>query len=81
MDKYQKLKEFILENFEATTSKKDRLHTQEILSILNEKGFTFSASKSAQIFKSMKIGEYRYDCIKNTKTRAGYYFIAYTGST
>ena len=81
MDKYQRLREFIVENFEATTNKKDRLHTEDIMNILSNNKLLFSTSKTAQVFKSMNIGEHRTNCRINSKTKSGYYFIAYTGST
>ena len=79
MDKYQRLREFISENFETTTNKKDRLHTEEIMNILFTKGLLYSTGKTAQVFKSMKIGEHRSNCRINSMAKAGYYYIAYKG--
>ena len=79
MDKYKKLRQFILENFETTTSKKDRLHTQDILNILSNNKLLFSTGKTAQVFKSMNIGQHTSDCRINSVSKSGYYYIAYKG--
>ena len=77
MEKYQELRKFIIENFEETANKKDRLHTQDILNILSDNHLLFSSSKSAQVFKSMKIGQHTSDCRINSKSKAGYYYLTY----
>ena len=71
------LKEFILKYFITTDNKNDRLHTQDIINILNENKFCFSNYKTAQIFKSMNVGEHKYFCIINKKRQAGYYYLKY----
>ncbi len=65
MDKYQKLLELILENFETATNEKDRLHTQDLLNILSDNVLLFSASKTKQVFKSMNTGKRQCNCIIN----------------
>ncbi len=79
MDKYQKLREFILENFEATNNHRDRLHTQDIMNILSNNKLLFSTGKTAQVFKSMNIGEHKTNCRINSKTKSGYYFLKFKG--
>ncbi len=80
MDKYSELRKFIWENFEETTNKKDRMHTQDILDIFSHNKLLFSTSKSAQVFKSMKLGEHTSDCRINSKSKPGYYYLKYKGS-
>ena len=80
-DKYMKIRAFILENFETTNNKKDRLHTQDILDILSKKDFSYSTCNMARIFKGLEIGKHRNDCIINSKNKAGYYYIRYKGET
>jgi hypothetical protein len=81
MDKYEEMREFIKKNFSTTENKKDRLHTEDIIDILYRKGgFLYSTGKTAQTFKSMGIGEYKPNgCCINGKSKAGYYYLRYTG--
>ncbi len=81
MNKYDDMKKFIRENFMQTTNKKDRLHTQDILDILSNKKFLFSTSNTAKVFKSMKLGEHTNNCYINSKSKAGYYYLVYTGDS
>lgn len=81
MDKYETMRAFIRENFMTTCDKKDRLHTETIISILNDNKFLYSTSKMAQVFKSMNIGEHRNNCSIKSTIKAGYYNIAYIGET
>jgi len=62
MAKYEDMKKFIRQNFIETTSKKDRLHTCDILDILSDNKFLFSTSKTAQVFKSMNMGIHTNNC-------------------
>ncbi len=83
MDRYDRMREFIKENFETTSNKWDRLHTEDIIDILHRKGgFLYSTGKTAQVFKSMGIGEYKPNgCSINRKSKAGYIFLIYKGKT
>ncbi len=81
MDKYEGMRRFIMENFETTSNKRDRLHTQDILDILGNNGFLFSTGRTAQVFKSMNIGEHRNNCVINYKAKAGYIYLKYKGAT
>ncbi len=45
MDKYEEMKSFILENFETTSNKKDRLHTEDIINLLYIKGGFYIAQR------------------------------------
>ena len=78
-EKYEELKNFLLENFEATTNKNDRLHTHDIINIAYNNKFSFSDCKIAEVFKSLNIGEHRKQCNINKKIQYGYYFLIYKG--
>ena len=78
MDKYKDMREFISKHFFTTTSKYDRLHTEEIIDILHKKGgFLYDTINTAKVFKSMGIGEHKVCCRINGKTKSGYYYISY----
>ena len=63
MDKFNEMRIFILNNFETTTNKFDRLHTEDIIDLLYRKGgFLYDTSRTAKVFKSMGIGEYKSSC-------------------
>ncbi len=80
MDRYEEMRGFILKNFETTSNKWDRLHTEDVIDLLYRKGgFLYSTGKTAQVFKSMNIGEYRSNCRINKKAKAGYIFLRYKG--
>ncbi len=82
MDRYEAMREFILKNFETTNNKWDRLHTEHIIDLLYRKGgFLYSTGKTAHIFKSMNIGEYRSQCSINKKKKAGYIFLKFKEET
>jgi hypothetical protein len=78
-EKYGELRQFILENFETTTNRNDRLHTQDIINIAYNNKFSFSDCKIAEVFKSLHIGEHRSRCTINIKVQTGYYFLIYKG--
>ena len=49
--KYDPLRKFILENFERTSNKNDRLHTRDIVNIVyDNKLLSFSDRKIAELF-------------------------------
>lgn len=79
-EKYEELKNFLLENFEATTNKNDRLHTRDIINIAYNNKFLFSDCKIAEVFKTLNIGEHRSRCNINRKVQTGYYYVIYKGS-
>ena len=78
-EKYEELKNFLLENFEATTNKNDRLHTRDIINIAYNNKFSFSDCKIAEVFKSLNIGEHRSSCTIHRKVQTGYYYVIYKG--
>jgi hypothetical protein len=80
-EKYMKIREFILENFETTNNMKDRLHTQDIIDILSEKDFSYSTCNMIRIFEDMEIGKHRSKNRINAETKAGYYYKRYKGKT
>ncbi len=75
------MRRFIMENFETTSNKRDRLYTQDILDILGNNGFLFSTGRTAQVFKSMNIGDHKKNCVINYRAKAGHYCIRYNGAT
>jgi len=76
-EKYEELRNFILENFETTTNIHDRLHTRDIINIAHDNKYLFSDCKIAEVFKSMKIGEHRSKCNINKNVQSGYYYVFY----
>jgi hypothetical protein len=76
-NKYDALRQFILENFETTTNINDRLHTRDI--VYDNKLLSYSDCKIAEVFKSMNFGEHRSRCNIKRKVQTGYYFLIYIG--
>jgi hypothetical protein len=75
MDRYDRMREFIKENFETTSNKWDRLHTEDVIDLLYRKGgFLYSTGKTAQVFKSMGIGEHKPKCLKISSQAKSNYF-------
>ena len=69
--KYDPLRKFILENFERTSNKNDRLHTRDIVNIVyDNKLLSFSDRKIAELFKTLNIGEHRRSCNINRNTQS-----------
>ncbi len=79
-NKYNALRNFILENFETTTNINDRLHTRDIVNIVyDNKLLSYSDCKIAEVFKSLNIGEHRRSCNINKNIQSGYYYLIYKG--
>jgi hypothetical protein len=75
-NKYDALRQFVLENFETTTNINDRLHTRDIVKIVHDnKLLSYSVCKIAKVFKSMNLGEHRSRCNIKRKVQTGYYFL------
>ena len=55
-NKYDALRQFILENFEITTNMHDRLHSRDIVHRAYDDNFLFSDCKVAEVFKSLNLG-------------------------
>ncbi len=80
VDKYEPLRKFILENFETSPNKNDRLHTRDIVNkVYDNKILLCSDGKIAEVFKSMGLGEHRSRCNINKKVQSGYYYLTYKG--
>ena len=67
-EKYDDLRKFLLENFETTSNKNDRLHTRDIINLAYDNKFLFSDGKIAEVFKTLNLGEYRKQCNINKKS-------------
>ena len=79
MDKYEAMRQFILDNFETTTNINDRLHTKDIIDILANNKFLFSTCKMAEVFKNTNLGTHRSKCNIKSNIKTGYYFLRYKG--
>ena len=75
------MKEFITEHFITTDNKDDRLHTKDIIHILynsNLNKFSICGNYTlVKILKSLKIGQYKKDCVINSISKSGFWFIKY----
>jgi hypothetical protein len=67
---------FIIKNFINTNDKKDRLHTDDINSILNENGYKVEAGK---LMNRISIGKYNKNCNIDKLRNRGYEYIKYLG--
>ena len=71
--------QFIKDNFITTDEKKDRLHTETICDILNEKGFKLNIIHIGRIFNEMQVGKYTNKCYIDKVKRGGFEYIKYIG--
>ena len=70
---------FILQNFITTNDNKDRLHTQDIADILNDKGYNLSLVEIGRIVNRTGLGKYHDKCYINKVKKGGFEFIKYIG--
>jgi len=79
--RYSALKEFITNHFITTDNKDDRLHTVYIFHMLynlNLNKFSlFGTYTLVKILKSLKIGQYKSNCMINGISKTGFWFIKY----
>ena len=68
---------FILRNFITTTDNKDRLHTEDIKEILNEKGYKIDKVEVGRLVNRTGIGKYNDKCNINKVRKGGFEFIKY----
>ena len=75
-EKEMSVETFIINNFINTDDKKDKLHTDDINSILNENGYKVEAGK---LMNRIGIGKYNRMCSINKIRKVGYEYIKYLG--
>lgn len=68
---------FILQNFKTTTDSKDRLHTEDIKDILNEKGYKIDIREAGRLMNRTGIGKYNDKCNINKVRKGGFEYIKY----
>jgi len=70
---------FILRNFITTTDSKDRLHTEDIKDILNDKGYKIDVREAGRLVNRTGIGKYNDKCNINKVRKGGFEYIKYMG--
>jgi hypothetical protein len=71
--------QFIIKNFITTNDDKDRLHTETIKNILNDKGYNVNLIETGRMINRIGLGKYNSKCNVNKERKGGYDYIKYIG--
>jgi hypothetical protein len=69
--------QFVLNYFITTNDDKDRLHTETIKTILNDKGYSLNIIEVGRLMNRTGIGKYFDKCSINKEVKRGFKFIKY----
>lgn len=64
-------------HFKNTNNREDKLHTETIFTILNEKGFNIAINKISTLFNQLGIGKYNTKTSIDSIRKSGFDFIKY----
>ena len=70
---------FIISNFINTNDSKDRLHTENIASILDDNGYKIDKIEAGRLINRIGIGKYNKMCNIDKCRKAGYDYIKFIG--
>ena len=73
------VEQFIIKNFVNSNDSKDRLHTESISSILNDKGYKIDVGDAGKLINRIGIGKYNKNCNIDKCKKRGYDNIKYIG--
>jgi hypothetical protein len=71
------IEQFIVKNFVNSNNNKDRLHTDYICDILNEKGYKINIIEAGRLINRVGIGKYNSKCNIDKCKKGGFDFIKY----
>ena len=71
------VEQFIVNNFINTDDNKDRLHTDTICDILNEKGYKYNIVETGKLINRIGIGKYNSQCNIEKCKKGGFQYIKY----
>ena len=71
------VEQFIIKNFVNSNDSKDRLHTENISSILNDKGYKIDVGDAGKLINRIGIGKYNKNCNIDKCKKRGYDNIKY----
>jgi hypothetical protein len=80
-EKGMSVEDFILKHFKTSQNSKDRMHTVDITSILNEKDYNVSVVECGRLMTRYGIGKYTEKCDVNGCRKRGYNNIEYIENT
>ena len=75
------VEQFIVNNFINSNDSKDRLHTDYICDILNEKGYKINIIEAGRLINRVGIGKYNGKCNIDKCKRGGFEYIKYVNET
>jgi hypothetical protein len=75
------VEQFIITNFKNSNEGKDRLHTDTVNDILNDKGYKITNTEINKLLNRIGIGKYNKMCNVDKVRKTGYDFIKYLGIT
>ena len=75
------VEQFIVNNFINSSNNKDRLHTEKICEILNEKGYKCNAVEAGRLINRIGIGKYNSKCNIDKCRKGGFENIKYMGES
>jgi len=75
------VEQFIVNNFINSSNNKDRLHTETICDILNEKGYKINIIEAGRLVNRIGIGKYNSKCNIDKCKKGGFDYIKYMGET
>jgi hypothetical protein len=73
------VEQFIVNNFINSSNNKDRLHTETICDILNEKGYKINIIEAGRLVNRIGIGKYNSKCNIDKCKKGGFDYIKYMG--
>ena len=75
------IEQFIVKNFINSNNNKDRLHTDYICDILNEKGYKINIIEAGRLINRVGIGKYNGKCNIDKCKKGGFEYIKYVNET
>jgi len=71
--------QFIINNFITTNDDKDRMHTETIKDILNDKGYKLSIHETGRLMNRIGLGKYNNKCNVKSIRKGGFDYLKYVG--
>jgi len=79
-EKEMTAEQFIIKKFITTNDDKDRIHTDKIQTILNNKGYKINLVETGRLINRIGLGKYNNKCNINSSRKAGFDYIKYIGT-
>ena len=79
-EKEMTAEQFIIKNFITTNDDKDRIHTDKIQTILNNKGYKINLVETGRLINRIGLGKYNNKCNINSSRKGGFDYLKYIGT-